>query len=257
MSEAIVEFRNVTKTFGDNVIFDGLDFTVKKNEIVTIIGSSGSGKSTLLRILMTLEKIDDGDVYVNGKNIWSREQNGATLPANEKHLREVRGECGMVFQHFNLFPHMTVLQNVTVAPIDVLKLSKKEAEERAVELLEMVGMGEKLDAYPSKLSGGQKQRVAIARALAMRPNVLLLDEITSALDPELVGEVLDTIKTLSKKHSLTMLIVTHEMAFARDVSHRICFFDKGRVLEEGAPEEFFQNPREARTQEFLKSYLRN
>ena len=253
--QAIIRFDKVVKRFGDITVLDELDFHVNQGEKVTIIGPSGSGKSTVLRILMTLEGIDSGVIHVAGKPLWHEECDGNLVPASEAHLRLMRKEMGMVFQQFNLFPHMTVRRNVTEAPVHVLKLSKKEAGERADEYLELVGLGEHADKYPSQLSGGQQQRVAIARALAMRPRIMLFDEPTSALDPELVGEVLNVIQRLAQKHDLTMLLVTHEMQFAKQISDRICFFDKGRMVEEGPPEQLFGEPKEARTREFLDAFL--
>ncbi|MDX3896096.1 ectoine/hydroxyectoine ABC transporter ATP-binding protein EhuA [Pusillimonas sp.] len=253
--QAIIRFERVVKRFGDVTVLDELDFHVDKGEKVTIIGPSGSGKSTVLRILMTLENIDEGVIYVAGKPLWHEERNGSLVPAGEAHLRQMRKEMGMVFQQFNLFPHMTVRRNITEAPIHVLGLSKQEARQRAEEYLELVGLSEHADKFPSQLSGGQQQRVAIARALAMRPGIMLFDEPTSALDPELVGEVLNVIQRLAQEHDLTMLLVTHEMQFAKQISDRICFFDKGRVLEDGPPEQMFTEPREARTREFLSAFL--
>lgn len=252
---AIIRFDRVVKRFGDVTVLDELDFHVNQGEKVTIIGPSGSGKSTVLRILMTLEDIDGGVIHVAGKPLWHEERNGNLEPASEAHLRLMRKEMGMVFQQFNLFPHMTVRRNVTEAPIHVLKLSKTEACERADEYLELVGLSEHADKFPSQLSGGQQQRVAIARALAMRPRIMLFDEPTSALDPELVGEVLNVIQRLAQKHDLTMLLVTHEMQFAKQISDRICFFDKGRMVEEGPPEQLFGRPQQARTREFLDAFL--
>ncbi len=253
--QAIIRFERVVKRFGDVTVLDELDFHVDKGEKVTIIGPSGSGKSTVLRILMTLEGIDEGVIHVAGKPLWHEERNGTLVPAGEAHLRRMRKEMGMVFQQFNLFPHMTVRRNITEAPIHVLKLSRQEARQRADEYLELVGLSEHADKFPSQLSGGQQQRVAIARALAMRPGIMLFDEPTSALDPELVGEVLTVIQRLAQEHDLTMLLVTHEMQFAKQISDRICFFDKGRVLEDGPPEQLFIEPREARTREFLNAFL--
>lgn len=253
--QPIIQFERVVKRFGDVTVLDELDFHVEHGEKVTIIGPSGSGKSTVLRILMTLEGIDDGVIHVVGQPLWHEERNGSLVPASEAHLRRMRKEMGMVFQQFNLFPHMTVRRNITEAPVHVLKLSKKEARERAEEYLELVGLTEHADKFPSQLSGGQQQRVAIARALAMRPRIMLFDEPTSALDPELVGEVLTVIQRLAEEHDLTMLLVTHEMQFAKQISDRICFFDKGRILEEGPPEQLFTAPREARTREFLNAFL--
>ncbi len=254
--DPIIKFDNVVKRFGDLTVLDELNFEVRKGEKVSIIGPSGSGKSTVLRILMTLEEINGGVVSVAGESLWHEKGADGTLkPASEAHLRKMRAQLGMVFQQFNLFPHMTVLRNITEAPTKVLGLSKKEAKERAEELLELVGLADQADKYPHQLSGGQQQRVGIARALAMRPNVLLFDEPTSALDPELVGEVLNVIGKLAEEHDLTMLLVTHEMRFAREISDRVCFFDQGRIREEGAPEDLFTNPTEERTREFLKAVL--
>lgn len=254
-NDEIIRFDNVVKRFGDVTVLDSLNFNVRKGEKVTIIGPSGSGKSTVLRILMTLETINEGVIHVAGKPLWHQYQGDQLIPASEAHLRDMRKEMGMVFQQFNLFPHMTVRRNITEAPVHVLGLSKEKANARAEEYLELVGLSDQADKYPRQLSGGQQQRVAIARALAMRPNIMLFDEPTSALDPELVGEVLSVIQRLASKHDLTMLLVTHEMQFAKQISDRVCFFDKGRIVEEGAPEDVFSNPQEERTQEFLKNFI--
>ncbi|SBT19017.1 Glutamine transport ATP-binding protein GlnQ [Marinomonas gallaica] len=255
MKQPLIEFKNVEKRFGDTVIFKDFNFSVEEGEIVSIIGPSGSGKSTLLRILMTLEGIEGGVVRVAGKPLWHKDTDKGLVPADEKHLHEMRNHLGMVFQHFNLFPHMTVKRNITEAPMCVQGKTKIEANKIADELLELVGLSDKADMYPNSLSGGQKQRVGIARALAMQPAILLLDEITSALDPELVEEVLDVIRNLALKHSFTMLLVTHEMYFAREISDRVCFFDQGAIVEEGEPETLFIHPKEERTQAFLKAYM--
>lgn len=255
MNEPIIRFEGVVKRFGELTVLDHLDFTVDPGEKVTIIGPSGSGKSTVLRVLMTLERINEGVVYVDGEPLWHEQGAKGLEPASEAHLRKMRQKMGMVFQHFNLFPHMTVLRNLTEAPRYVLGLSPQEARQRAEELLELVGLSDKAEAFPSQLSGGQQQRVAIARALAMRPKIMLFDEPTSALDPELVGEVLRVIRSLAEEHELTMLLVTHEMDFARRISDRICFFDQGRILEQGPPEEIFSSPKEQRTREFLHAVL--
>ncbi|NLJ50580.1 MAG: ectoine/hydroxyectoine ABC transporter ATP-binding protein EhuA [Alcaligenaceae bacterium] len=252
----MITFENVTKKFGDVTILDQLNFNVQKNEKVTIIGPSGSGKSTILRILMTLETINSGVIYVDGKPLWHEHKNGVLVPASERHLRDMRKQMSMVFQQYNLFPHMTVRRNVTEAPIHVLKLSKDEANHLAEEYLDMVGLLEHADKFPSQLSGGQQQRVAIARSLAMRPNIMLFDEPTSALDPELVGEVLTVIESLAVKHDLTMLLVTHEMQFAREISDRIVFIDQGNIVEEGTPEDVFTSPKEERTQAFLQNFIK-
>ncbi|UTW13012.1 ectoine/hydroxyectoine ABC transporter ATP-binding protein EhuA [Marinobacterium rhizophilum] len=256
MSEYAIEFDNVTKKFGDKVLFENFNLNIRKNEVVSIIGSSGSGKSTLLRILMTLENIDGGRVMVQGEPLWHRLHKGNWLPADERHLHRMRGKLGMVFQHFNLFPHMTVLRNITEAPMHVLGQSREDARAQAMELLRMVGLEDKAQAYPAELSGGQKQRVGIARALAMKPDILLLDEITSALDPELVDEVLEVIRKLAAEDAFTMILVTHEMYFAREISDRVCFFDAGKVLEEGPPERIFNTPEHERTRAFLNSFLK-
>nr|WP_156943189.1 ectoine/hydroxyectoine ABC transporter ATP-binding protein EhuA [Pseudogulbenkiania sp. MAI-1] len=251
----MVSFKGVTKRYGSLTVLDHLDLDIAPNEKVAIIGPSGSGKSTLLRVLMTLEPIDSGQIIVDGESLTHVERNGVLVPASERHIRQVRSKIGMVFQNFNLFPHMTALQNVIEAPIRVLGLNKKEAVERAAELLEMVGLGSKKDHYPSQLSGGQQQRVAMARALAMRPKVMLFDEVTSALDPELCGEVLNVIRRLGDEHSLTMLMVTHQMGFAREFADRVCFFYQGRIAEQGTPEVMFSKPRNERTQAFLSAVM--
>jgi polar amino acid transport system ATP-binding protein len=253
LDSPMVRFQGVRKSYGSFTVLNDLNLEVKANEKVAIIGPSGSGKSTLLRALMTLETIDEGLIEVDGESLTHIQRNGRLVRAPESHIRRVRGKIGMVFQSFNLFPHMSALQNVMEAPVQVLGLGKAEARERGVELLDMVGLGNKLDHYPSQLSGGQQQRVAIARALAMRPKVMLFDEVTSALDPELCGEVLNVIRRLGAEHSLTMLMVTHQMGFAREFADRVCFFHQGRILEQGAPEEFFGNPREERTRCFLSA----
>lgn len=242
----LIRLEQVTKRFGDNTVLDNLDFSVQAGKHVTLIGPSGSGKTTILRLLMTLTKPDEGRITVDGQQLF---------PAPEKQIREVRKKIGMVFQQFNLFPNMTVLRNITEAPVTVLGMSKDEAEARARELLEMVGLADKCDARPTQLSGGQQQRVAIARALAMRPQVLLLDEVTSALDPELVAGVLDVLRDIARTTDITMLCVTHEMNFARDISDQVLMFDSGRVIESGSPEKIFNDPENDRTREFLSAVL--
>ncbi|MBX3566600.1 MAG: ectoine/hydroxyectoine ABC transporter ATP-binding protein EhuA [Rhizobiaceae bacterium] len=250
----MIEFKNVSKSFGTLRVLEDFDFKVRKGEKVTLIGPSGSGKSTVLRILMTLEPFQDGSITIDGT---SYHQPGGKGPfkANARHLFDIRKRVGMLFQHFNLFPHMTVLRNITEAPVSVLKLSRAEADERARELLSMVGLEDKASSFPAQLSGGQQQRVAIARALAMRPSVLLFDEPTSALDPELVGEVLNVIRKLAAEHDLTMLMVTHEMRFAREISDRVCMFDRGKIVEEGRPSELLVRPSHPRTVSFLGAVL--
>ncbi|WP_443051544.1 ectoine/hydroxyectoine ABC transporter ATP-binding protein EhuA [Streptomyces sp. NBC_00234] len=254
--EPLVRFDRVVKRYGDHVVLDELDFTVRRGEHVTLIGPSGSGKTTILRLLMTLEKVSDGVIWVDGSPLSHvRTADGSLKPAGEKQLRESRKKIGMVFQQFNLFPNMKVLQNITEAPVSVLGMDRDEAEARARELLDLVGLAGKTDAHPSQLSGGQQQRVAIARALAMRPEILLLDEVTSALDPELVAGVLDLLSDIARSTDITMLCVTHEMNFARDVSEKVLMFDAGRVVESGSPEKIFSDPEHERTREFLNAVL--
>jgi polar amino acid transport system ATP-binding protein len=245
----------VRKSYGAVNVLDDLDLDIAEGEKVAIIGPSGSGKTTILRLLMTLERYESGTIEVGGELLGLRRQGDRLVPDTEAHLRQVRKQIGMVFQHFNLFPHMTALQNVIEAPVRVLGLSRAAAEERARELFAMVGLQEKAASYPRHLSGGQQQRVAIARALAMRPRIMLFDEVTSALDPELVGEVLQVIRRLAKESGMTMLIVTHEMTFARDVADRIIFMEKGRIVEAGEPGVIFREPRSERTRAFLKAVL--
>jgi polar amino acid transport system ATP-binding protein len=250
----IIQFTDVTKRFGALTVLDHFDFSVQPGEKVTLIGPSGSGKSTVLRILMTLEPFQEGKLELAGIS-YHEPKGPEPFKATEKHLRKIRQNVGMVFQSFNLFPHMTVLRNVIEAPVAVLGMKRKDAETRAMDLLTLVGLADKRDQYPTQLSGGQQQRVAIARALAMRPRVMLFDEPTSALDPQLVGEVLGVIRGLAHEHDLTMLLVTHEMRFAREVSDRVCFFDKGKIAEQGEPERIFTDPEQPRTREFLASVL--
>jgi polar amino acid transport system ATP-binding protein len=251
----LIRFSQVCKSYGELRVLDELDLEVAAGEKVAIIGPSGSGKTTILRLLMTLERYESGTIEVGGELLGLRREGDRLVPDREAHLRQVRKQIGMVFQHFNLFPHMTALQNVVEAPIRVLGLPRREAEARARELFAMVGLQEKAGSYPRHLSGGQQQRVAIARALAMRPRIMLFDEVTSALDPELVGEVLRVIRQLAKESGMTMLIVTHEMTFARDVSDRVIFMEKGRIVEQGEPGVIFREPRSERTRAFLKAVL--
>jgi polar amino acid transport system ATP-binding protein len=253
--EPLIKFDKVLKKFGNLTVLEDLDFTVAPGERVTLIGPSGSGKTTILRLLMTLETLTDGYIWVDNQPLWHMYKGDKLVPANEKHLRQVRKKIGMVFQQFNLFPNMNVLRNITEAPINVLGKDKNEAEQQARELLDRVGLGEKADAHPTQLSGGQQQRVAIARALAMEPKVLLLDEVTSALDPELVAGVLNVLREIAETTDITMLIVTHEMHFARDVSHKVMMFDSGQVVEHGPPEKIFESPDHERTKRFLKAVL--
>jgi polar amino acid transport system ATP-binding protein len=241
---AFVQVENVTKRFDENTVLDEVSLNVAEHEVVCLIGASGSGKSTLLRCLNLLEKVQAGTIVVDGQ----------TITDGKVDVNALRRKIGIVFQAYNLFPHMTVLQNVTLAPRQIRKLSKRAANDRAYELLERIGMRDKADAFPDRLSGGQQQRVAIVRALAMDPTLMLLDEITSALDPQLVSEVLQLVRGLSEV-GMTMIIATHEMSFAREVANKICFLDAGRILEEGPPEQIFANPREPRTREFLARVL--
>ncbi len=239
-----VRLENVHKSFGSNEVLRGIDLEVGEHEVVCLIGASGSGKSTLLRCVNLLEPLESGRIFLGGEEITRR---GVDVNA-------VRRRIGIVFQAFNLFPHMSVLRNVTLAPRDALKLPHEEAESRALELLARFGLESRRDDYPDRLSGGQQQRVAIVRALAMRPELMLLDEVTSALDPELVAEVLEVIRELAEG-GMTMLIATHEMSFARDIANRVCFLDAGQILEEGPPQEIFQHPREPRTRQFLERII--
>ena len=239
----MIDIENLRKSFGDVEVLKGINLTIKEKEVVVIIGPSGSGKSTLLRCMNYLEEPTSGEVSVDG-----------IVLDGEANINKVREEVGMVFQRFNLFPHMTVLQNIMLAPIKVRYVAKQEAEETARKLLARVGLADKADAYPSQLSGGQQQRVAIARALAMKPKVMLFDEPTSALDPEMVGEVLDVMRKLAEE-GMTMVIVTHEMGFAREVGDRLLFVDDGRIIEQGDPKEVFEHPKEERTRLFLSKVL--
>lgn len=246
----MVQLRQIRKSYGAHEVLKGIDLSVDKGKIVSIIGSSGSGKSTLLRSINMLEEISSGEIWLDGKQV-NRPLKGRAF---EKHINHIRQEMGMVFQQFNLFPHLTALQNITVGPIKLKGLSKAEANERANVLLAKVGLADKGNVYPSHLSGGQKQRVAIARALAMQPKVMLFDEATSALDPELVEEVNQVMQQLASEH-MTMLIVTHEMHFAAEVSDHVMFIDGGVVVEQGPPTEVLTNPREERTRSFLRKHL--
>jgi len=239
-----VSLQSVTKRFDDLEVLHGIDLDVDLHQVVCIIGASGSGKSTLLRCVNLLERVDAGTIVVDGQKITGTKVDVNTL----------RQKIGIVFQSYNLFPHMTVLQNVTLAPIRARKLSKTEARARARELLVLIGLEEKADEYPDRLSGGQQQRVAIARALALNPTLMLLDEITSALDPQLIGEVLDLVRSLADE-GMTMIVATHEMGFAREVADKVCFLDAGVIREEGPPAQIFSSPREERTRQFLERVL--
>ena len=252
---ARVEMTKVVKAFGEHVVLDELDLKVDAGEVVVIIGPSGSGKTTILRVVMTLERIDDGYIKIGDRQLYHEEKDGDLVWASEKHLRSVRSDIGMVFQHFNLFPHMSARENVMLAPMKVRGHSEEEAEANAKVLLARVGLGDKLDHRPSELSGGQKQRVAIARSLAMQPRVMLFDEVTSALDPELVGEVLNVLRELAASGDMTMMLVTHEMGFASEMADRVLMFDKGKILEQGTPEKIFKDPDHDRTKTFLQAVL--
>jgi polar amino acid transport system ATP-binding protein len=255
MPEPIIRIDNIVKRYGPLTVLDGLSMQVMPGEKLALIGPSGSGKTTILRILMTLESISDGHIQVDGEQLYHMPRNGGLVEADERHLRKMRAKIGMVFQHFNLFPHKTVLDNVTLAPILTKGVARPAAEKRAMELLEMVGMADKAKHVPAQLSGGQKQRAAIARALALSPRIMLFDEVTSALDPELVEEVLNVMKKLAAETDMTMLLVTHEMGFAHDFADRILFFDRGKIVEEGKPDEIFRNPKQERTQTFLRKII--
>ena len=243
-SKTIIEVKNLTKTFGSLTVLQNVDLTISKGEVVCIIGPSGGGKSTLLRCLNLLEEPTDGEIFFNGTDITDKKSD----------INKLRQKIGMVFQQFNLFPHMTVMKNITIAPMKLLKMSKAEAEEEGHRLLRRVGLDEKANAYPNQLSGGQKQRIAIVRALMMKPEFMLFDEPTSALDPEMVGEVLDVMKSLASE-GMTMAVVTHEMGFAREVADRILFVCDRGIAEQGAPSEIFTNPKNPRTKQFLQSVL--
>ena len=254
MTEPIVVYEDVHKSFGDVEVLKGIDLEIKPAEKVAVIGPSGSGKTTIIRMLMTLEEPTKGKIIVDGNYLWHMEKNGELVPANEKHLRHVRGDIGMVFQHFNLFPHMTILENCMTGPIHVKKEDKKEVRKRSIEMLEKVGLGDRLENYPNQLSGGQKQRVAMARALVMRPKVMLFDEVTSALDPELVGEVLEVIRDIARDGEMAMVLVTHEMEFALDIADRVLFLDGGVIAEQGTPQEVLVDTENERLKGFLKRF---
>ena len=240
----MIEVKNLKKSFGETNVLKGINTRIEKGEVVVIIGPSGSGKSTFLRCLNMLEDATEGEIYVDGEQV------------NKKgvDVNLVRQKMGMVFQHFNLFPHLTIMENITLAPVTLKKMTKEEAQKKAIELLKKVGLADKAQSYPAQLSSGQKQRVAIARALAMNPEIMLFDEPTSALDPEMVGEVLNVMKDLAKD-GMTMVIVSHEMGFAREVASRVLFIDGGNILEDGTPDKVFSHPDHERAQEFLSKIL--
>ncbi len=252
--DVVVEALDVHKYFGRLHVLKGLSMTVKRQEVVVVIGASGSGKTTFIRCINHLEKIQSGRIFVNGHLIGYREENGKLREDRERNIAAQRAEIGMVFQRFNLFPHLTALENITEAPLRVRGMPEDEAREMGLALLERVGLSAKADVYPGRLSGGQQQRVAIARALAMKPALMLFDEPTSALDPEMIGEVLDVMKELARE-GMTMVVVSHEMGFAREVADRVVFIDDGQVVEEGVPDTLFANPQHERTQAFLSKIL--
>jgi polar amino acid transport system ATP-binding protein len=251
--DIIVRMDKVNKFFGTQHVLEDIDMLVKKNEVVVIIGPSGAGKSTLLRCINHLEKINSGHIYVNGKMIGYHDARGRLVEDSEKNIALQRAEIGMVFQRFNLFPHLTSIENIMEAPLNVRRTPREQAEADAERLLARVGLSDKRDKYPGQLSGGQQQRIAIARALAMKPSLMLFDEPTSALDPEMIGEVLDVMKELAKE--ITMIVVSHEMGFVRAAANRTLFVDEGRIIEDTTPEELFTNPREERTKAFLSKIL--
>ncbi len=253
-AEYMIKTENVSNHFGKVQVLNNVNLEIKNGEVVCIIGPSGAGKSTFLRALNHLEHIDNGTIFIEGKELSKYENGVSRLHLSSKERREILLDVGMVFQKFNLFPHKTALENTMLAPMHVLRKDEKWAREKGIELLTKVGLGDKLDSYPSKLSGGQQQRVAIARALAMEPNIILFDEPTSALDPELVGEVLNVMKGLAED-GMTMVVVTHEMGFAREVADRVVFMEKGSIIEEGKPEDIFTRPKSERLQQFLKAVL--
>ncbi|WP_248446279.1 ectoine/hydroxyectoine ABC transporter ATP-binding protein EhuA [Sinorhizobium meliloti] len=255
MSQPIIRIDNIVKRYGPLTVLDGLSMEVMPGEKLALIGPSGSGKTTILRILMTLETISDGFIQVDGEQLYHMKKAGNLVPADERHLHKMREKIGMVFQHFNLFPHKCVLDNVTLAPMLTKGMARAAAEKRAMELLDMVGLADKAKSMPAQLSGGQKQRVAIARALALSPKIMLFDEVTSALDPELVEEVLNVMRKLASETDMTMLLVTHEMGFAHDFADRVLFFDRGKIVEEGKPEDIFRHPKQERTQTFLRKII--
>jgi polar amino acid transport system ATP-binding protein len=253
-TDSIVEATDVHKWYGHNEVLKGISLTVKKREVIVLIGVSGSGKTTFIRCINHLEKIQSGRIMVNGHLIGYREENGKLIEDKERNIALQRRDIGMVFQRFNLFPHMSALENVVEAPVRVRGMDVGEAETMGRALLERVGLAHKCDAFPAQLSGGQQQRVAIARALAMKPALLLFDEPTSALDPEMIGEVLDVMKELARE-GMTMIVVSHEMGFAREVADRVVMLDEGLIIEDGPPEHFFTNPTHERTKAFLSKIL--
>jgi polar amino acid transport system ATP-binding protein len=252
---ALVSMRGICKSYGERRILDRIALAVAPGEKVALIGPSGSGKTTILRLAIGLVKPDEGTIRIDGEYLWHEQGPDGLRPAGERHARKVRRSLGIVFQHFNLFPHMTALQNVREPLVHALRLSRAESDARAVDLLSQVGLKDHLDKRPAQLSGGQQQRVAIARSLALRPKVMLFDEVTSALDPELVGEVLRVVRDLAQASDMSMLIVTHEISFAGDIADRVLMFDAGRIIEEGPPGQLLKNPESPRTRRFLQAIL--
>ena len=250
----MIRLEHICKSFGALRVLDDISLEINRGEVVVVIGPSGAGKSTLLRVINHLEPADSGTIYMDGQPVFRFERDGRIVQDSERRIREIRAQVGMVFQHFNLFPHRTALENIIEAPVHVQHLDRAKAAQLARSLLASVGLAEKENAYPAQLSGGQQQRVAIARALAMSPKAMLFDEVTSALDPELVGEVLRVMRQLATQ-GMTMIVVTHEMGFARDVADRVVFMDQGRILEEGHPDTIFTAPRNPRTRAFLQTIL--
>ena len=254
-ARSLVTMRGVSKSYGDRRILDSIDLDVAPGEKVALIGASGSGKTTILRLAIGLVKPDSGTIRIDGDYLWHEQGPNGLQPAGERHARKIRRSIGIVFQHFNLFPHMTVLQNVCEPLVHALGLSREESAARAIDLLNQVGLGDHLGKRPAQLSGGQQQRVAIARSLALRPKVMLFDEVTSALDPELVGEVLRIVRELARATDMSMLIVTHEIGFAAEIADRVLMFDSGKVIEEGPPSQVLKNPAHVRTRQFLRAVL--
>jgi polar amino acid transport system ATP-binding protein len=252
---ALLAMRGVVKSYGDRKILDGIDLDVAAREKVAIIGPSGSGKTTILRVTIGLLKPDNGTIRIDGSFLWHEETQEGLKTAGERHARRVRRAVGIVFQQFNLFPHMTAIENVREPLVHALGLSRAESETRAVDLLTQVGLKDHLAKYPAQLSGGQQQRVAIARSLALKPKIMLFDEVTSALDPELVGEVLHVVRELAQTNDMSMLIVTHEMAFAADIADRVLMFDQGKIVEQGPPTQVLKEPKNPRTRQFLRAVL--
>lgn len=255
MGEPIVQYKDIHKSFGEVEVLKGIDLDVRQGEKLALIGPSGSGKTTIIRLLMTLEKPSSGVIVVDGENLWEmRNKKNELVEADDKHLRKIRGDIGMVFQHFNLFPHMSILENCMLAPTIVKKKDHEAVRKMALEMLDKVGLADKVALYPNQLSGGQKQRVAMARALMMKPKVMLFDEVTSALDPELVGEVLEVIRDLAKSGDMAMILVTHEMDFALDIADRVLFLNEGVIEEQGHPDDILVNPKSERLQDFLSRF---